>query len=59
MCWEGGWEWARLRGVALDVRELDSYSYLLFLINIYSCPPVPTRESNPNLKTPIFIVKTN
>ena len=18
MCWEGGWEWARLRGVALD-----------------------------------------
>ena len=27
MCWEGGWEWARLRGVALDERELDSYSY--------------------------------
>ena len=27
MCWEGGWEWATLRGVALDERELDSYSY--------------------------------
>ena len=26
MCWEGGWEWARLT-VALDVRKLDSYSY--------------------------------
>ena len=26
MCWEGGWEWARL-SVALDVKELDSYSY--------------------------------
>ena len=45
MCWEGGWEWARL-AVALDVRGLDSYSYSyslllllllsLFLIDIYS-----------------------
>ena len=26
MCWEGGWERARLT-VAFDVREFDSYSY--------------------------------
>ena len=26
MCWEGGWEWARL-SVALDERDLDFYSY--------------------------------
>ena len=29
MCWEGGWEWARL-SVALDVKELDSYSLLIY-----------------------------
>lgn len=25
MGWEGGWEWAKLRDVALDERELDRY----------------------------------
>ena len=35
MCWEGGWEWAR-RGVALDVRKLDSYSYSYSYSYLYS-----------------------
>ena len=35
MCWEGRWEWARLT-VALDVRELDSYSYSYSYSYLYS-----------------------
>ena len=34
MCWEGGWEWARL-SVALDERELDSYSYSYYDYDYY------------------------
>ena len=45
MCWDGGWEWARL-SVALDVWELDSYLYSLL---IYTPGGGSTRERNPSL----------